>query len=135
MRRLALGWELLSVAQFCRWGPPPVWTAQDPQTGHPPQTRCLVLFIPKLWIVKLSHPSTFWRRCMDDTLTALPRDLVEPFHEHLNSIDANIQLDERESDGKLPFLDVLLTRAPLAPWCTARPRTGTNTWPLIPIIR
>ena len=48
---------------------------------------------------------------MDDTCTVLPRDLVDPFHEHLNSIDLHIQFAvERESGGQLPFLDVLLTR-------------------------
>ena len=56
-------------------------------------------------------PPRFWRRYVDDTCTALPRDLVEPFHEHLNSINKNIQFTvERESGGQLPFLDVLLTR-------------------------
>ena len=40
-----------------------------------------------------------------------PRDLVESFHVHLNCIDPNIQFTvERESEGQLPFLDVLLTR-------------------------
>ena len=51
-------------------------------------------------------PPHFWRRYLDDT-----RDLVDPFHEHLNSIDPHIQFTvERESGGKLLFLDVLLTR-------------------------
>ena len=48
---------------------------------------------------------------MDDTCTALPRDLVDPFHEHLNSINPHIQFTvERESRGHLPFLDVLLSK-------------------------
>ena len=48
---------------------------------------------------------------MDDTCATLPQDLVDPFHEHLNSIDPHIQFTvERESKGQLPFLDVLLTR-------------------------
>ena len=51
-------------------------------------------------------PPRFWRRYLDDT-----RDLVDPFHEHLNSIDPHIQFTvERESGGQLPFLDMLLTR-------------------------
>ena len=50
---------------------------------------------------------------MDDTCTAFPRDLqlVDPFHEHFNSIDPHIPLTaERESRGQLPFLDALLSR-------------------------
>lgn len=48
---------------------------------------------------------------MDDTCIALPRDLVDPFHEHLNSVDPHIQFTVvRESRGQLPFLDVLLSR-------------------------
>ena len=48
---------------------------------------------------------------MDDTCTALSRNLVDPVHEHLNSIEPHIQLTvERESGGQLPFLDVHLTR-------------------------
>ena len=35
-------------------------------------------------------PPRFWRRYVDDTCTALPRDLVTSFHEHLNNIDRNI---------------------------------------------
>ena len=56
-------------------------------------------------------PPRFWRRYVDDTCAALPQDLVDPFHECLNSIDPHIQFTvERESRGQLPFLDVLLTR-------------------------
>ena len=56
-------------------------------------------------------PPRFWRRYVDDTCAALPHDLVDPFHEHLNSIDPHIQFTvERESRGQLTFLDVLLTR-------------------------
>ena len=53
----------------------------------------------------------FWRRYVDDTCTALPSNLVDSFHDHLNSIDPCIQFTiERESDGQLPFLDILLNR-------------------------
>ena len=45
-------------------------------------------------------PPRFWRRNVDDMCTALPRDLVDPFYEHLNSIDLHIQFTvERESGG------------------------------------
>ena len=36
------------------------------------------------------HPR-FWRRYVDDTFTALPRDLVQQFLRHLNSIEPCIQ--------------------------------------------
>ena len=56
-------------------------------------------------------PTCFWRRYVNDTCAALPRDLVKLFHEHLNSINTNIQFTvEKESGGQLPFLDVPLTR-------------------------
>ncbi len=43
--------------------------------------------------------------------TALSSNLVDSFHDHLNSIDPCIQFTiERESDGQLPFLDILLNR-------------------------
>ena len=43
---------------------------------------------------------------VDDTLTALPKDKVQHFHEHLNSIESTIQFTvEMEPEGTLPFLD------------------------------
>ena len=73
-------------------------------------------------------PPRFWRRYVDDTCAALPRDLVEPFHEHLNSINANIQFTvERESGGQLPFLDVLLTREEDGTISTSEYRKATHT--------
>ena len=65
---------------------------------------------------------------MDDTCTALPQDLVEPFHAHLNSIDPNIQFTvESESEGRLPFLDVLLTREEDGSISTSVFRKATHT--------
>ena len=50
----------------------------------------------------------FWKRYVDDTLTALPTDIVTRFHNHLNSVNPRIQFTvEIESDNSLPFLDVL----------------------------
>ena len=47
---------------------------------------------------------------MDDTCTALPSDLVDSFHDHLNSIDPCILISmEKESGVQLPFLDILLS--------------------------
>ena len=56
-------------------------------------------------------PPRFWRRYVDDTCTALPSNLADSFHDHLNSIDPCMQFTiERESDDQLPFLDILLNR-------------------------
>ena len=81
-------------------------------------------------------PPHFWWRYVDDKCTVLPRDLVESFHEHLNSIDPNIQFTvERESEGQLPFLDVLLTREDDGSISTSvfrKPHTQTSTLPMSP---
>ena len=56
-------------------------------------------------------PPRFWKRYVDDTCTALHLDLIEPFHSHLNSIERCVQfIVEKESDGRLAFLDIQLVR-------------------------
>ena len=48
-------------------------------------------------------PPRFWRRYVDDTRAALPMNLVDSFHDHLNSIDPDIQFAvEKKSGGQLP---------------------------------
>ena len=55
-------------------------------------------------------PVPFWKRYVDDTVTALPRDQVKTFHSHLNTIEASIQFTvEEETDNTLPFLDTKIT--------------------------
>ena len=55
-------------------------------------------------------PAPFWRRYVDDTLTALPSDQAQYFHKHLNSIKSTIQYTiKRESTGIVPFLDTRIT--------------------------
>ena len=56
-------------------------------------------------------PPRFWKRYVDGTCTALHQDLIEPFHSHLNSIEPCVQFTvEKESDGRLAFLDIQLVR-------------------------
>ena len=62
-------------------------------------------------LASFDPPPRFWKRYVDDTCTALPADSVSSFHEHLNGVNGHIQFTvEKEKDGVLPFLDVLLTR-------------------------
>ncbi|CAH3016315.1 unnamed protein product [Porites evermanni] len=52
-----------------------------------------------------------WLRYVDDTFTAVHRDRIDDFHEHLNRQNADIQFTkEIEENGKIPFLDCLVTR-------------------------
>ena len=80
----------------------------------------------------------FWRRYVDDTYTALPSNLVDSFHDHLNSIDPCIQYTiERESDGQLSFPSLTSSwtekkMAPSAPLCTERPHRSVSVLSLPP---
>ena len=52
-----------------------------------------------------------WLRYVDNTFTAVHKDEVDDFHEHLNGQNADIQFTkEIEENGKIPFLDCLVTR-------------------------
>ena len=65
---------------------------------------------------------------MDDTCVALPSHLIDSFHHHLNSIEPNIQFTvEKEVDGRLPFLDIMLSRDDTGSVSTAVYRKTTHT--------
>ena len=52
-----------------------------------------------------------WLCYVDDTITAAHENKIDEFHEHLNEQNANIQFTkEIEENGKIPFLDCLVTR-------------------------
>ena len=52
----------------------------------------------------------FWKRYVDDCITALPADQIPAFTQHLNSINPNIQFTvELEVNRTLPFWTCLLT--------------------------
>ena len=52
-----------------------------------------------------------WLRYVDDTFTAVHKDKIDDFHDHLNEQNADIQLTrEIEANGKLPLLDCLVSR-------------------------
>ena len=74
------------------------------------------------------HPPIFWKRYVDDTCVALLPSMVESFHQHLNSIEPSIQFTvEMESNGCLPFLDILITRDSDGSLSTAVYRKQTHT--------
>ena len=73
-------------------------------------------------------PLPFWKRYVDDTLTALPQDKVQHFHQHLNSIETTIQFTvEMESESTLPFLDTRITHHPNGSLSTTVLRKSTHT--------
>ena len=54
---------------------------------------------------------SFWQRCVDDVISAVSQDEIVVLLQHLNSIEPSIQFTvERETDGKLPFLDTYVQR-------------------------
>ena len=51
-----------------------------------------------------------WLHYVDDTFTTVHKDRIDDFHEHLNRQNADIQFTkEIEENGKIPFLDCLVT--------------------------
>ena len=59
------------------------------------------------------HPPKWWFRYVDDSHSCLKKDQVDAFHQHLNSINANIQftLELEDANGYgLPFLDTVTSR-------------------------
>ena len=56
------------------------------------------------------RPKT-WKRFVDDSFSIIKKNAVETFHNTLNSLDPSIQFTlEREHNGKLAFLDTVITR-------------------------
>ena len=66
----------------------------------------------------------FWFRYVDDTITILQTDDIDVFHGHLNRQNNDIQFTrELEDNGKIPFLDCLVSRV------NTRLRTTVNRKP------
>ena len=59
-----------------------------------------------------SEKLPLWLRYVDDSITAaVHENKIDEFHEHLNEQNTNIQFTkEIEENGKIPFLDCLVTR-------------------------
>ena len=61
--------------------------------------------------VEWNTPSLATLRYVDDTITAVHENNIDEFHEHLNEQNTNIQFTkEIAENGKIPFLDCLVTR-------------------------
>ena len=68
-----------------------------------------------------------WLRYVDDTFTAIHKDEIDAFHDHLNEQNADIQFTkEIEENGKLPFLDCLVSRDSYERQCTENRRIPTD---------
>jgi hypothetical protein len=67
--------------------------------------------IEEIAITTAPHPPRSWFRFVDNNHTCLRKDYVSEFHDHLNSIDHNIQFTvEKETENKFAFLDTMTTR-------------------------
>ena len=68
-------------------------------------------YVEEAAIATSPSPVRFWRRYVDDTFCFLQESSVEVVLNHLNSISPSINFTvEQETDSKLPFLDVLVSR-------------------------
>ncbi|XP_057305297.1 uncharacterized protein LOC130642226 [Hydractinia symbiolongicarpus] len=57
------------------------------------------------------HAPRVWKRFVDDVFLIIKRAHLDVFHEHINNLHPNIQFTiEHEKNGKLPFLDILVSR-------------------------
>ena len=69
---------------------------------------------------------TLWLRYVDDTFTAVHKDGINDFHEHLNRQNMDIQFTkEIEENSKIPFLDCLDTCDNNRLWTTNTQKTDT----------
>ena len=73
-------------------------------------------------------PPRFWKRYVDDALTALPVRHIQDFHNHINNINPHIKFTiEIESNNALPYLDVLLHHCDDSEISTSVYRKPTHT--------
>ena len=59
-----------------------------------------------------ADPPRLWKRYEDDTFVIMKRSKLSEFLTHLNTIERSIQFTmEKEKEGCLPFLDLLIKRS------------------------
>ena len=75
-----------------------------------------------------THPVKTWKRYVDDTFVIIGKEHVGALHEHLNNqVSGLVFTVEKESDDKLPFLDVEIRRQQDGSIKTAVYRKATHT--------
>ena len=71
----------------------------------------VMLNIKEQALATYSETLPLWLRYVDDTITAVHKNKIDEFHEHLNKQNTSIQFTkEIEENGKIPFLDCLVIR-------------------------
>ena len=61
--------------------------------------------------ISTAHPLEWWYRYVDDSHACLKKDYMQEFHDHLNSVNPNIQFTkDLEKDNGLSFLDTITAR-------------------------
>ena len=79
-------------------------------------------------ISTFANPPDIWKRFVDDTFSILKQTNVESFLQHLNSQHPSINFTtETETDGQIPFLDVLVHVNPDRTLRTSIYRKPTHT--------
>ncbi|XP_022825479.1 uncharacterized protein LOC111355683 [Spodoptera litura] len=87
------------------------------------------------------RPRYWWRYYVDDVFAVINREHVAEFVRHLNSVHSSIQFTtEKEKDGMLPFLDVLVLENNGYNWrqCTRskrRPAVAERTPAFLPYVK
>ena len=71
----------------------------------------LMKYIEHRALTTASVNPSFWMRFVKDVISAVSENEIVVLLQHLNSIEPSIQFTiERETDGKLPFLDTCVQR-------------------------
>ena len=87
----------------------------DGLTDHPIIADLVMEDIEEIAITTARHPPKWWFRYVDDSHACLKKGHVNEFHQHLNSINPNIQftveLEDTPAEQGLPFLDTITTRS------------------------
>ena len=82
--------------------------------GSPVSPLVANLFMENFEVKALAsfpHPIKLWARYVDDTICVIKRELIDEFTDHLNSQHPAIKFtSERETEGKIAMLDILMTR-------------------------
>jgi len=75
-----------------------------------------------------ADPPRLWKRYVDDTFVIMKRSKLSEFLTHLNTIESSIQFTiEKEKEGCLPFLDLLIKRSPSGHLLSAVYRKPTHS--------